>query len=130
MRCAAAVMCLLSIGAAPPLPKPTPDAKLRAIVAQVDAAQLKRTVEELVAFGTRHTLSTQADPHRGIGGALIWAEHRFRNQHLQTFWPCETVTGERIPKPTRVCDMLGIQRGIERPDDVVIIQGHIDSRVT
>ena len=26
--------------------------------------------------------------------------------------------------------MVAIQRGTERPNDVVIIQGHIDSRVT
>ena len=44
--------------------------------------------------------------------------------------PCETVTGARIPNPTPVCDMVAIQRGTERPSDVVIIQGHIDSRVT
>ena len=36
----------------------------------------------------------------------------------------------RIPQPTPVCDMVAIQRGTERPNDVVIIQGHIDSRVT
>ncbi|WP_223276444.1 M28 family peptidase [Sphingomonas daechungensis] len=35
-----------------------------------------------------------------------------------------------MPTPTRVCDMIAIQRGTERPNDVVIIQGHIDSRVT
>jgi Zn-dependent M28 family amino/carboxypeptidase len=39
-------------------------------------------------------------------------------------------TGARIPNPTPVCDMVAIQRGTERPNDVVIIQGHIDSRVT
>ena len=44
--------------------------------------------------------------------------------------PCETFTGARIPTPTRVCDMVAIQPGTERPNDVVIIQGHIDSRVT
>ena len=39
-------------------------------------------------------------------------------------------TGSRIPTPTRVRDMVAIQRGTERPNDVVIITGHIDSRVT
>ena len=44
--------------------------------------------------------------------------------------PCETFTGARIPTPTPVCDMVAIQRGTERPNDIVIITGHIDSRVT
>src|SRR5438046_3236072 len=40
------------------------------------------------------------------------------------------MTGERLPGPTRICDAVAIQRGTERPNDVVIITGHIDSRVT
>jgi hypothetical protein len=40
------------------------------------------------------------------------------------------VTGKRVPTPTKVCDIVAIQRGTERPNDVVIITGHIDSRVT
>ena len=58
------------------------------------------------------------------------AEGEFKALGLPTVRPCDTVTGDRIPKPTRVCDMVAIQRGTERPNDVVIITGHIDSRVT
>src|SRR5258708_21401503 len=49
----------------------------RAIVAPVSAARMKATVETLVGFGTRHTLSSQTDPKRGIGAALNWAEAEF-----------------------------------------------------
>jgi Zn-dependent M28 family amino/carboxypeptidase len=49
---------------------------------------------------------------------------------LQTLQTCDTVTGRRVPTPTRVCNAVAIQRGTERPNDVVIITGHIDSRVT
>jgi Zn-dependent M28 family amino/carboxypeptidase len=35
-----------------------------------------------------------------------------------------------VPTPTKVCNAVAIQRGTERPNDVVIITGHIDSRVT
>jgi hypothetical protein len=114
------------IGAAPP----SPDAKLRAVVAPVSQAQLRHTIETLVSFGTRHTLSSQTDPKRGIGAALGWTKGQFEGLGLPTVRPCDTFTGDRIPQPTRVCDMVAIQRGTERPNDVVIIQGHIDSRVT
>ncbi len=42
----------------------------------------------------------------------------------------DTVTGRRIPNPTLVENVVAIQRGTTRPDQVVIITGHIDSRVT
>ena len=126
MRIAIALISLASIGAAPP----STDARLRQILAPVSGAQMKQTVAKLVSFGTRHTLSSQTDPKRGIGAALNWTEGQFKSFGLSTERPCDTVTGKRVPTPTRVCDMIAIQRGTERPNDVVIIQGHIDSRVT
>jgi hypothetical protein len=126
MRIAVALISLASIGAAPP----STDARLRQIVAPVSGAQMKLTVDKLVSFGTRHTLSSQTDPKRGIGAALGWTKGRFESFGLPTERPCQTFTGKRVPNPTRVCDMIAIQRGTERPNDVVIIQGHIDSRVT
>src|SRR4051795_3865977 len=133
MRKFVAVSSLALVAAAPP---PSTDAKLRAIVAPVSAAQLRSNVQKLVSFGTRHTLSSQTDPKRGIGAALEWTRGEFQRYSsdcgncLTIVDPSETVTGTRVPTPTRVRDMVAIQRGTERPNDVVIIQGHIDSRVT
>ena len=126
MRKLGLLPCLLLIAAAPP----SPDAKLRQIVQPVSGAQMKMTVEKLVSFGTRHTLSSQIDSKRGIGAALNWTQAQFKNFGLPTEKPCDTFTGTRIPTPTRICDMVAIQRGTERPNDVVVITGHIDSRVT
>ncbi|GAA4755575.1 M20/M25/M40 family metallo-hydrolase [Sphingomonas daechungensis] len=126
MRKVGLFSCLLLVAAA----SPSPDARLKEIIAPVSGAQMKQTVTKLVSFGTRHTLSSQADPERGIGAALTWTEGQFKSFGLPTERPCDTVTGKRVPTPTRVCDMIAIQRGTERPNDVVIIQGHIDSRVT
>jgi hypothetical protein len=111
-------------------PAPGPDQKVAAIAAEVSPDRMKATVGKLVSFGTRHTLSSQTDPKRGIGAALSWTEAEFKALKLETVRLCDTVTGKRVPTPTRVCDMVAIQRGIERPNDVVIITGHIDSRVS
>jgi Zn-dependent M28 family amino/carboxypeptidase len=127
MRKLLPLVCVALVGAAPP---PSPDARLRSIIAPVSQAQLRHTIETLVGFGTRHTLSSQTDPKRGIGAALNWTEGQFKSFGLPTVRPCEIMTNARVPTPTRVCDMVAIQRGTERPNDVVIIQGHIDSRVT
>jgi hypothetical protein len=133
MRKFVAVASLALLGAAPP---PSPDARLRSIVAPVSEAQLRHTIEALVSFGTRHTLSSQTDPKRGIGAALEWTRGEFQRTSarcgncLTIVDPSEMMTGPRIPTPVRIRDMVAIQRGTERPNDVVIIQGHIDSRVT
>ena len=37
------------------------------IVREIDAKNIERTIRQLVAFGTRNTLSEQNDPKRGIG---------------------------------------------------------------
>ena len=123
---------LLLTAAAPP----SPDARLRAIIAPVSAAKLCANVAALVGFGTRHTSSSQTDPKRGIGAALNWGEAEFGRYSaacgrcLVTVRPSTMVTGERLPTPTKLTDIVAIQRGTERPNDVVIITGHIDSRVT
>jgi hypothetical protein len=114
------------IAAAPP----APDAELRQLVAPVSAKSIRAHVEKLVSFGTRHTLSSQTDSRRGIGAAVRWAEAEMKRFGLATLQTCDTVTGRRIPAPTRVCNAVAIQRGTERPNDVVIITGHIDSRVS
>ncbi len=102
----------------------------------VSEASLRQIIDTLVAFGTRHTLSVQDHPTRGIGAARRWAESEFRRfgaacgNCLEIALPEDMVSGNRIPTPTRLVDVLAIQRGTERPNEVVIIAGHIDSRVT
>jgi hypothetical protein len=125
--------CLMLVSASalavPPLPGP--EAKVAEFARAVDAARLKATVAKLVSFGTRHTLSSQTDPKRGIGASVRWAEAEMKALGLETLQTCDTVTKlPRIPTPTKVCNAVGILRGTERPNDVVIITGHIDSRVS
>ncbi|MFC7537337.1 M28 family peptidase [Sphingomonas sp. GCM10030256] len=109
---------------------PTPEVIVGDAVMQVQQQRLRRDIEKMVSFGTRHTLSSQTDRKRGIGAAVRWAEAELKKNGLTTLQTCDTVTGRRVPAPTRVCNAVAIQRGTERPNDVVIITGHIDSRVT
>lgn len=102
----------------------------------VSQTRLRADVVSLVSFGTRHTLSVQDDPKHGIGAARRWAEGELRKTGaacgncLEVVLPERMVTGERAPVPTRLVNVIAIQRGTERPNEVVIVQGHIDSRVT
>lgn len=124
---------LLLLFASPALSAPPPNGPIDQIAGYtrlVDEARIKATVEKLVSFGTRHTLSSMSDPKRGIGAALNYADGEFKAAGLPVVRPCATFTGERIPTPTLVCDVVAVQRGTERPNDVVVITGHIDSRAS
>ena len=104
----------------------------------VSEQRLKADVEKLVSFGTRHTLSAQDDPERGIRAAVNWGLDEFKRIGTKCGGCLEVLpVGEvieadsrRIPTPTLVRNAVAIQRGSERPNEVVIVQGHIDSRVS
>jgi hypothetical protein len=104
--------------------------------AEVSQQRLQADVETLVSFGTRHTISDPDDPVRGIGAARRWATSEFEATSracggcLEIIHPERVVTGDRIPDGVLIQNVVAIQRGSERPDEVVIVQAHIDSRAS
>jgi Zn-dependent M28 family amino/carboxypeptidase len=113
-----------------------PQTKLVEIGQAVSPDALKATIAKLVSFGTRHTMSDTTAPTRGIGAARRWVKGQYEGFSaacqgcLAIETPEQTVTGARIPTPTVIQDVIAIQRGTGDPNRVVIISGHIDSRVT
>lgn len=101
-----------------------------------DPARLKATVEKLVSFGTRHTLSSATDPKRGIGAARNWGAAEFERISkacggcLTVSRPSDRFEGPRAPAGVIVENVLAIQPGTGDPAHVILIAGHIDSRVT
>jgi len=128
MLCATSVLCAAASAAEQPI--------LREIATAPDPAQLQATVQALVGFGTRHSLSDTASPKRGIGAARRWAQSRFEQIGrdcggcLTIVTPSQTVTGTRVPKPAAIVDVVAIQKGTTDPERVIVLTGHIDSRVT
>jgi len=109
---------------------------LHQLAAEVSPDAEHATIARLVGFGTRHTLSDTASNTRGIGAARRWVAARFAEYAkacggcLTIETPADTATGPRIPKPTEIVDVLAIQRGTTDPERVVVISGHLDSRVS
>jgi Zn-dependent M28 family amino/carboxypeptidase len=135
---AAAIVAALAIV---PLSAPAVDSAkeqplLREIAAAPDPAQLQATVATLVKFGTRHSLSDTTSPKRGIGAARRWVQSRFEQISrdcggcLAIVTPAQTLTGTRVPTPTAIVDVVAVQRGTSDPERVIVLTGHIDSRVT
>lgn len=112
------------------------DDQLRDVAAAVQPQALRATVERLVGFGTRHTLSDTRSSTRGIGAARRWTQARFAEISkdcggcLEVVTPSQTVTGPRIPQPTEVVNVVAIQRGSSDAKRVILITGHLDSRVS
>ncbi len=91
---------------------------------------LRASVDKLVSFGTRHTLSSATDPKRGIGAARDWVAGEFTKLGLTVERPSKRFDGPRAPNGVIVENVLGIQRGTGHPSNIVIVAGHIDSRVS
>jgi Zn-dependent M28 family amino/carboxypeptidase len=137
---AAAILALgvatTEAGAAWAQPAPTEHPLLHTLTAEVSPEREKATIARLVGFGTRHTLSDTKSSTRGIGAARRWVASEFAAMSkdcggcLTVDTPSQSFTGKRVPQPTEVMDVLAIQRGTTDPNRVIVISGHIDSRVT
>jgi hypothetical protein len=120
----------------PVLPQ-TPDAELRQILSELDRVQLESTVQSLVSFGTRHTLSSQTDPVRGIGAATEWvygelsrsaalSGGRMSVERQSFVQPPDT----RVPQPTNITNVIATLQGTASPERAYVVSAHIDSRIS
>jgi Zn-dependent M28 family amino/carboxypeptidase len=115
----------------------SPDKQLRALLREIDPHRIRAIVTRLAAFGTRHTLSSQDDPVRGIGAARDWIYEQLRGYaaasggrmtvELQSF--IQPVS-PRVPVPTRITNVVATLRGDTDPTRVYVVTGHYDSRAT
>jgi len=114
-----------------------PDRQLKALLREIDPHRIGAIVTRLAAFGTRHTLSSQDDPRRGIGAARDWLHEQFRayaaasggrmTVELQSF---VQEPAPRIPEPTRITNIVATLRGDGDPNRVYVVTGHYDSRAS
>ncbi|MFD6289876.1 M20/M25/M40 family metallo-hydrolase [Streptomyces sp. NPDC060205] len=124
-------------GTRPPATAQPPTPELRSLLREIDPARIEATVRTLVSFGTRHTLSAQDDPVRGIGAARDWILAQLRSYaatsggrmtaELQSY---VQEPASRIPTATRITNVLATLRGAVTPERVYVVSGHYDSRVT
>ncbi|MEU5382059.1 M20/M25/M40 family metallo-hydrolase [Streptomyces sp. NPDC005968] len=124
-------------GDRPPVTAQPPTRELRALLQEIDPARIEATVRKLVSFGTRHTLSIQDDPARGIGAARDWLLAELRSYaaasggrmtaELQSYIQ---EPASRIPTATRITNVIATLRGSVTPERVYVVSGHYDSRVT
>ena len=115
-----------------------PDAELRAMLREIDPRRIRATIEKLVSFGTRHTLSSQDDPHRGIGAARDWIAAEFRSYaaasggRMTVDVPSyvQAPDGDRVPVATRISNVRATLRGSDEPNRVYVISAGTTTRAS
>ncbi len=115
------------------------DPKISEFVSQISADSLKSYTEKLVTFGTRSTLSTTQNQTQGIGAARKWVLSKFQefsknsNGRMETYidsWTLEP-DGRRIDQKIEMGNVMAVLKGTDTAEKrVIMVSGHIDSRVT
>ena len=122
--------------------QPVP-AGFRVMLNQMSAANIKTTVNKLVSFGTRQTLSSQTDPTRGVGAARDYIFHTLQGYAAasggrmtvaeQSFiQPKAKDPDARMPRNTRITNIVATLKGTQpaSANRVYVVSGHYDSRCT
>lgn len=108
---------------------------VEAALAEVSADSLRAHIAGLVSFGTRHTLSSQTDPARGVGAAASWIERefvRFGGALRPEIELHEVGASARIPNGATVLNVVARLPGTmpEAEGRVYYVVGHFDSRAS
>ncbi|MFZ0800200.1 MAG: M28 family metallopeptidase [Terriglobales bacterium] len=117
------------------------DPRIAEAIRQISAERIGLTIDKLVSFGNRSTISPQDEysikAGKGIGAAREWIKAEFERYSKDCGGCLEVKTdtfteqpGDRIPKPTEITNVYAALRGSDpkQADRIVLVTGHYDSR--
>jgi len=133
---------------ASPVGKPIAPAPVDPAIAgalqQVSAQHIQATIEKLVSFNNRSTLSsmdTDLPPGTGVSAAADWIESEFKRYSAACggcldvkrddfVEPPQPGPASRITKPTKITNVYAILHGTDpaQTSRMVLVTGHYDSR--
>jgi len=115
------------------------DVEIDKMVKEVSADSLQSYIKQMVAFGTRNTLSTQLNPKRGIGAARVWVLSKFNEFAKQSNGKLTAVIdtttykadGKRVDSNIILGNVVATLKGTDPNDKrIFIISGHLDNMRT
>lgn len=117
------------------------DPKIAKAIEEVSSDRIRETIEKLVSFQNRSTISAQDEESikagRGIGAAREWIKSEFERYAKDCGGCLEVKTdafteqpADRIPKPTVISNVYAVLRGSDpqQANRIVLVTGHYDSR--
>ena len=122
-----------------PLQVAPADPAIAHALAQISARHIQDTIETLVGFRTRHTLSsmiTDLPKGQGANAAADWIEAEFK-RYAEACGGCLEVKRdaftegpeERVPAPTNMTNVYAVMRGSDpaQAGRVLLVSGHYDT---
>jgi hypothetical protein len=117
------------------------DPHIAGAIKQVSAERIQQTIEKLVSFGNRSTISPQDDESvkagKGVGAARDWIKSEFERYSKDCGGCLEVKTDafieqpqDRIKTPTQITNVYAVLRGSDpaQASRIVLVTGHYDSR--
>ena len=110
--------------------------QIEKIVSEISAKNIEAVIRKLVGFGTRHTLSTQDDPNRGIGAAARWIKSEMDRYSQESGGRLQVANDEfiqpvtqRFPREAKLINIVATLPGTqaESKDRIYVVSGHYDS---
>ncbi len=118
---------------------PTPDPQIAAALHDVSAERIQQTIEKLVSFHTRQTLSADFPPgsEQGVNAAADWIHEEFERYSRECGDCLEVRTdqfiqqpGPRIPTAIQITNVYAVLKGTDAANAgrIYVVTGHYDSR--
>ena len=117
------------------------DPHIAEAIKQVSAERIRQTIEKLVGFGNRSTISPQDEESvkagKGVGAARDWIKSEFERYSKDCGGCLEVKTDafieqpqDRIKAPTQITNVYAVLRGSDpaQASRIVLVTGHYDSR--
>ncbi len=123
------------------LPADSPDPRIAQAIKEVSVDRIQQTIEKLVSFGNRSTISPQDEGSvragKGVGAARDWIKSEFE-RYSKNCGGCLEVKidafieqpQDRIKTPTQITNVYAVLRGHDpaQVSRIVLVTGHYDSR--
>lgn len=111
---------------------PQPDTTLVNLLSQVELDRLFQHIDVLTGFQTRHVLSAQNDPSRGVGAAANYIMNQFNSIRDNSYQNSFSVlphdfTVEFNGQSVGSRNIVGVMQGTEIGGGVIILGAHYDS---
>jgi Zn-dependent M28 family amino/carboxypeptidase len=115
------------------------DPEIQKMVDEISKDKIEQNVRKMVSFYTRHNLSVQNDPLKGIGAAWNWIKEEMEKSipasggRLDVKFEEYTVggQGQRIATEIKLKNVIATLKGNNDNDDrKILICAHLDSRAT
>ena len=127
-----------------PMSAQEPNPAVASILKSISPDSLRRNVEQLAGFGTRHTLSDTLSATRGIGAARRWIFSEFVRHAAASkgrmeirFQETTVPPSSRIPAPTKVVNVVATlkqEKGVGSEEigtgRVLLVGGHYDPQAS